>query len=295
MTWIECMVIVLAGTGAGVINTVVGSGTLVTFPVLLWAGLPPVAANVSNNIGLAPGSVSGAVGYRKELSGSRGRVVRFSAAALLGGVCGAVLLAVLPPGVFRMAAPLLIAVALVLVVAEPWLGRRLESWREAPPESSRGMIAAVFLTSVYGGYFGAGQGVILLAVMAVLMSEPLQQVNALKNVLQGVDNVASASMFVLIAQVDWPVVLLLAGGAIVGVRSARRWAGVCPRRYSARSSWSSAWRASSSSSARSVGQQGPGYPPRRARTVPAAPRCGHAGRCFQLGSPCSTTRKAPKR
>ncbi|MDQ3250997.1 MAG: sulfite exporter TauE/SafE family protein [Rubrobacter sp.] len=217
MTWIECAVIVLAGTGAGIINTVVGSGTLVTFPVLLWAGLPPVAANVANNIGLAPGSVSGAVGYRKELSGSMSRVVRFSVAALLGGACGAVLLAVLPPGVFRVAAPVLIAVALVLVVAEPWLGRRLESWREnAPPQGSRSMVVAVFATSVYGGYFGAGQGVILLAVMAVLMAEPLQQVNALKNVLQGVDNVASALMFVVIARVDWLVVALLAGGAIAG-------------------------------------------------------------------------------
>jgi len=217
MTWIECAVIVLAGTGAGIINTVVGSGTLITFPVLLWAGLPPVAANVANNIGLAPGSVSGAVGYRKELSGSKSRIVRFSAAALLGGVCGAILLAVLPPGVFRLAAPILIALALLLVVAEPWLGRRLESWREAAPsQGSRSMVVAVFLTSVYGGYFGAGQGVILLAVMAVLMAEPLQQVNALKNVLQGVDNVASALMFVLIAQVDWLVVTLLASGAIVG-------------------------------------------------------------------------------
>jgi len=88
MTWTECAMIVLAGMGAGVINTVVGSGTLLTFPVLLWAGLPPVAANVANNIGLAPGSVSGAVGYRKELSGSRSRIVRFSAAALLGAPAG---------------------------------------------------------------------------------------------------------------------------------------------------------------------------------------------------------------
>ncbi len=218
MTWFECAVIVLAGTGAGIINTVVGSGTLITFPVLLWAGLPPVAANVANNIGLAPGSVSGAVGYRKELSGSKSRVVRFSVAALLGGACGAILLlAVLPPGVFRAAAPVLIALALVLVVAEPWLGRRLGSWREtAPPQGSRSMVAAVFATSVYGGYFGAGQGVILLAVMAVLMSEPLQQVNALKTVLQGAGNAASALVFVLITRVDWLVVALLAGGAIVG-------------------------------------------------------------------------------
>lgn len=217
MMWIEGAVIVLAGTGAGIINTVVGSGTILTFPVLLWAGLPPVAANVANNIGLAPGSVSGAVGYRKELSGSRSRVVRLSVAALVGGACGAVLLALLPPGIFRVAAPVLIAAALLLVVAEPWLGRRLVAWREnAPPHGSRGMVAAVFATSVYGGYFGAGQGVILLAVMAVLMSEPLQQVNALKNVLQGVDNAASALVFVVFARVDWSVVALLAVGAIVG-------------------------------------------------------------------------------
>ena len=172
---------------------------------------------MANNIGLAPGSVSGAVGYRRELSGPRGRIYRFSAAALLGGALGAVLLALLPPGVFRVAAPVLIALALVLVVAEPWLGRRLVAWREnAPPQGSRSMILAVFATSVYGGYFGAGQGVILLALMAVLMAEPLQQVNALKNVLQGVDNVASALMFVFIARVEWLVVALLAGGAIVG-------------------------------------------------------------------------------
>jgi len=217
MTWIECAIIIVAGMGAGIINTVVGSGTLITFPVLLWAGLPPVAANVANNIGLAPGSVSGAVGYRKNLSGSGSRVVRFSVAALLGGASGAILLVVLPPGVFRVAAPVLIALALVLVVAEPWLARRLVAWREAaPPQGSHTMIAAVFSTSVYGGYFGAGQGVILLAVMGVLMAETLQQVNALKNVLQGVDNVASALMFIIVAQVDWLVVALLAGGAIVG-------------------------------------------------------------------------------
>lgn len=217
MTWIECAVIVLAGTGAGIINTVVGSGTLLTFAALLWAGLPPVAANVTNNVGLAPGSVSGAVGYRKELSGSRRRVARFCAAALVGGACGAALLVVLPPGVFRLAAAVLVGLSLVLAVAEPWLGRRLVAWREAaPPQGSRAMVAAVFLTSVYGGYFGAGQGVILLAVMGLLMAEPLQQVNAMKNVLQAVGNVVSALVFVVVAQVDWLAVALVAGGAVVG-------------------------------------------------------------------------------
>ena len=217
MTPTEVVIIVVAGIWAGVINTVVGSGTLVTFPILLWAGLPPVAANVANNIGLAPGSLSGAVGYRGELSGSWGRILRYSFAALLGGVAGALLLIVLPSGVFPVVAPVLIAAALVLVVVEPWLGRRLEGWRQNA--SSRGtwsMTAAVFSTSVYGGYFGAGQGVILLAVMGLLMSEPLQQVNALKNVLQAVDNGASALIFAVLAQVDWLAVALLAGGAILG-------------------------------------------------------------------------------
>jgi uncharacterized membrane protein YfcA len=217
VTWIEAFVVVLAGMGAGIINTVVGSGTLITFPVLLWVGLPPVAANVANNIGLAPGSLSGAVGYRGELSGSRNRILRYSFAALLGGVAGAILLVVLPPGIFRVVAPVLIAMALVLVVVEPWLGRRLEGWRQnASPQGTWSMAAAVFSTSVYGGYFGAGQGVILLAVMGLLMAEPLQQVNALKNVLQAVDNGASALMFAILAPVDWLVVLLLAGGAVVG-------------------------------------------------------------------------------
>lgn len=166
VTPIEGVVIVLAGLGAGVINTVVGSGTLITFPVLLWTGLPPVAANVANNIGLAPGSLSGAVGYRGELSGSRGRILRYSLAALLGGVAGAILLVVLPPGVFRVVAPVLISMALVLVVVEPWLGRRLEGWRQgASVRGTWSMAAVVFSTSVYGGYFGAGQGVILLAVI----------------------------------------------------------------------------------------------------------------------------------
>lgn len=217
MTWIEGAIVVMAGMSAGVINTVVGSGTLITFPVLISTGLPPVVANVANNVGLAPGSVSGAVGYRKELSGSKSRVVRLSMAALSGGACGALLLVVLPPGVFRVVAPVLIALAVVLVLAEPWLGRRLAAWRQsASPQGSRTMIATVFSTSVYGGYFGAGQGVILLAVMGLLMAEPLQQVNALKNVLQAVDNVASALLFIVVAHVDWLAVALLASGAIVG-------------------------------------------------------------------------------
>jgi uncharacterized membrane protein YfcA len=217
MTLIEAAVVILAGVCAGIINTVVGSGTLVTFPVLLWTGLPPVGASVANNIGGTLGSISGAIGYRKELSGTRRRLARVSVAAMLGGLTGAILLVMLPPGVFRVVVPVLIALALGLVLAEPWLGRRLMAWREsAPQQGSRSLIGAIFGASAYGGYFGAAQGVILLAVMGLLTREPLQQINALKNVVHAVGGSASAVLFILIAQVDWASVLLLGSGAIIG-------------------------------------------------------------------------------
>lgn len=217
MTLIESVALVLGGMCAGIINTVVGSGTLVTFPVLLWAGLPPVGASVANNIGGTLGSVSGAIGYRKELSGTRSRLARVSVAAMLGGVAGAILLVTLPPGVFQAVVPALIALALGLVIVEPWLGRRLTAWREAPPpQGSRTLIGAIFGASAYGGYFGAAQGVILLATLGLLTREPLQQLNALKNAVHAVGGCASAVVFVSIAQVDWLAVLLLGSGAIIG-------------------------------------------------------------------------------
>ena len=111
----------VAGLAAGTINTVVGSGTLITFPVLLALGVPPVTANVSNTIGLVPGSASGAWSYRRELAGQRSRLIRLSSASLLGGIAGALLLLTLPPGVFKAVVPVLIIVALGLVVAQPWL------------------------------------------------------------------------------------------------------------------------------------------------------------------------------
>jgi uncharacterized membrane protein YfcA len=217
MTLLEAAVIVIGGICAGIINTVVGSGTLVSFPILLWAGLPPVGASITNNIGGTMGSISGAIGYRSELSGPRSRVLRVAVVALLGGATGALLLVTLPPGIFQTVVPFLIALALVLVIAEPWLGKRLSSWREsAPPQGSRTLLGAIFGASAYGGYFGAAQGVILLAVMGILTDEPLQQINALKNVVHAIGGIASAVLFVLIVQVEWSAVLLMGGGAIIG-------------------------------------------------------------------------------
>src|SRR5271165_3636941 len=154
----EIASIALAGLAAGTINTVVGSGTLITFPVLLAFGYPPVTANVSNTIGLVPGSVSGAWGYRRELSGQRRRVVRLGTMSVLGGITGAVLLLLLPASAFAAIVPVFIAIAVVLTVLQP----RLNAWlarREIDLERKGAMLVpfAVYLTGVYGGYFGAAQ------------------------------------------------------------------------------------------------------------------------------------------
>lgn len=217
MTGWEAVFVVLAGVFAGGINTVVGSGTLVTFPVLLAVGYPPVVANVSNSLGLVPGSITGAIGYRRELVGQRGRLLRFGAASLVGGVAGAVLLLVLPAEAFETIVPVLIAVALVLVVAQPWLSRKLGERRaDAPVHGSLGLVGAIFATGVYGGYFGAAQGILLMGIMGILLDESLQRINGIKNVLAAIVNLASGVVFVFVAEVDWLAVGLIAVGAVVG-------------------------------------------------------------------------------
>jgi uncharacterized membrane protein YfcA len=213
----EAVAVVLAGVFAGGINAVVGSGTLVTFPVLLAIGYPPVVANVSNSLGLVPGSVSGSIGYRRELTGQWGRVLRLGIGSLTGGVVGAVLLLVLPPAAFEAIVPVLIVLALVLVVLQPWLAHKLAALQEQRhPHGGLPLLLAIFGTGVYGGYFGAAQGVMLLALMGILMDESLQRINAVKNVLAAIVNLASGVVFVFVAEVAWLVVLLLAAGAIIG-------------------------------------------------------------------------------
>lgn len=215
MTLLEAILVVLAGLAAGTINTVVGSGSLVTFPTLLWVGLPPVVANVSNTVGLVPGAVSGAWGYRRELSGQRARLLRLSSATLTGAATGATLLLVLPPGVFAAVVPALILLACVLVVLQPWLVRRLA---DRPRREHGGPLVWIFIfgTGMYGGYFGAAQGVLLIAVLALGLDETLQRVNAAKNVLAGLANLVGGIIFVLVADVNWAAAGLVALGAILG-------------------------------------------------------------------------------
>jgi len=213
---LEMLAVLGAGVFAGTINTIVGSGTLVSFPVLLAVGLGPVTANVTNTIGLVPGSVSGAVGYRAELAGQRGRVLRLGTASVLGGIAGAVLLLQLPGEAFETIVPVLIGVALVLVVAQPRLSRVLAERRAATAHGGAPVWLGVFGTGVYGGYFGAAQGVILLALFGIALPEDLQRANALKNVLAAMVNSVAAAIFIVVAPVAWPEALLLAAGAVVG-------------------------------------------------------------------------------
>jgi uncharacterized protein len=213
---LECVLVLAAGVFAGAINTVVGSGTLVTFPVLLAVGYGPVVANVSNTLGLVPGSVSGAIGYRAELAGQRRRILVLGSASLLGGIAGAVLLLSLPGSAFEAIVPVLIALALVLVVLQPRLSRALAARRPARPHGGPPLWAGVFGTGVYGGYFGAAQGVILLALCGIAIPEDLQRLNALKNVLAALVNGVAAVVFVFFATVAWLPALLLAVGSAAG-------------------------------------------------------------------------------
>jgi len=218
----EAIVIGLAGLAAGTINTVVGSGTLITFPTLVAFGVPPVTANVSNTIGLVPGSWSGVVGYRRELSGQRSRVLRLGVASLLGGLAGAVLLLQLPESAFEAIVPVLILLGVVLVVLQPrisaWVAARHERLgRDSQrPTGAWWVWPAILLTGVYGGYFGAAQGVLLMAVMGIGIQETLQRLNGVKNVLAGIANTVAGLLFVLVADVDWLVVLLIGVGSVIG-------------------------------------------------------------------------------
>ena len=208
----------MAGIFAGTINTVVGSGTLVTFPVLLAVGYGPVVANVSNTVGLVPGSVSGAIGYRQELAGQRARIVRLGSASLLGGIAGAVLLLTLPSSAFEAIVPVLIVIALLLVVFQPRLSRALAERRaHTRPHGGPLLWSGIFGTGVYGGYFGAAQGIILLALMGIAIpDEDLQRLNALKNVLAAIVNGVAAVIFIFAADVAWLPAVLLAAGATIG-------------------------------------------------------------------------------
>src|SRR4051794_5077780 len=227
MTAWEMVAVALAGLAAGSINAVVGSGTLVTFPVLLAVGLPPVTATISNSLGLVPGNLTGAIGYRRELRGQRRLLVRLFPASVLGALTGAFLLLHLPPAAFEAIVPGLVALAVVLVAVQPLLQRRLAARRarsgvEHDPRVDGGRLAALvagaYATGTYGGYFAASQGVLQIGIFGLLLREPLQRLNAIKNVLTLGVNAVAALAYVVVAtdRVDWAAAGLVAGGSLVG-------------------------------------------------------------------------------
>ncbi len=216
----SAILIALAGTGAGIINTIVGSGTLLTFPTLLFFGFNPLVANVSNNIGLVAGGVTGSWGYRHELTGQAPALRRLMPLSFLGSIIGAGLLLVLPPEAFKTIVPVLILVALVMVLLGPRLQRHVVPRTDgaAPGWHAPVMAVGVLLAGMYGGYFGAAQGVLLMGLFSLLSAEPLQRLNAYKNVLALIVNFVAAVVFLLFARdhIDWAVVGLIAGGALLG-------------------------------------------------------------------------------
>jgi hypothetical protein len=217
LTLPEAIAVFAAGVFAGGINAVVGSGSLVTFPTLLAFGVPPVLANVSNNVGLVPGSASGAFGYRRELAGQRGRLLRFGAASAVGSAIGGILLLELPASTFKVIVPVLILVACVLVVLQPRLNAWLAARRtRAAPHGGVPLLAGLGASGVYGGYFGAAQGVLMIGLLGVFLDEPLQRVNGIKNVLAGMVNGVAAIVFIALTHVDWTLAALIAVGSTIG-------------------------------------------------------------------------------
>jgi len=214
--WWEAAIIALAGVWAGLINAVVGSGTLVTFPVLVALGYPPVTATTSNAIGLITGSITGAVGYRSELEGQGRRLTRYAVASLLGAIVGAVLLLKLPADAFETIVPVLVGISVILVLVQPLLSRRLSNRTAVDRTASPLLYVLIFLVGIYGGYFTAAQGIMLVGVMGLLVADPLQRLNAFKNALAAVVNVVAGVIYAFVAPVSWPVVAVLAVSSTVG-------------------------------------------------------------------------------
>ena len=221
MTLLEGAIILVAGIAAGIINVVAGAGTLITFPTLLVLGIPPITANVSNTVGLVPGSIAGAYGYRRELRSQWRPVAWMAVFSAVGGVIGGLLLLVLPEEAFSAVVPFLLLLAALLSAIQPRVARYV---RRKSPEGTTtdtrpitfGLVLGILGTGVYGGYFGAAQGVVLLALLGILWSTDMHRANGAKNVLAGMANLVSAIIFISSGTVDWVIALLIGVGSAVG-------------------------------------------------------------------------------
>lgn len=221
----------LAGFIAGAVNSVAGGGSLISFPALLAAGYPSITANVTNTVAIWPGTVGGSLAYRPELRGQRRRVALLGVVSVAGALVGSVLLLASPLQLFDRLVPLLILFACALLLVQPRLGAWVQ--RHQPARQSRSsflpLIGAQFLAAVYGGYFGAGLGIMVLAFLGIFIADDLQRLNALKGLLALIVNGVAVIYFVLFGPVAWPVTILMAVtswiGGYLGVRLARRLSG----------------------------------------------------------------------
>lgn len=225
MDVLDAAAVFAAGVAAGGINAIVGSGSLITFPTLVALGYPPVMANVSNNVGLVSGNISGAYGYRRELRGQRRRLLRLGTASLIGAIAGGLLLLALPPEAFDVIVPGLILIALVLVVVQPrlqaWLKARRDGEAAHRPDGGLVLWLGVLGTGVYGGYFGAAQGIVLIALLGIALDDDLQVLNGVKNAMAAIVNGTAALLFTVMwllgrTEISWVAVLLIAVGSTVG-------------------------------------------------------------------------------
>ncbi len=220
MTGLEELAVLAAGFAAGILTSTVGVASLLSFPVLLAIGLPPVVANASNTIGMTPAGLSGSFGYRQELREHPRITFLVLVLCAVGAVGGAALLLALPPGVFEAVVPWLILVTSVLVGVQPAINKRLRERRGADaPDRVHMSPATAFwagITGVYGGYFGAGSGVMMMAVLGFGLDLDLRVINALKTLAVGAANVVATVIFVFLADLDWLAIGLLAAGSVVG-------------------------------------------------------------------------------
>ena len=216
MSFGQAALVALAGFLAGAINAIIGSGSLITFPTLLAIGLPPVTANVTNTVGLAFGTASAVVGYRRELRPQRRRALWLSIPSFFGAALGAALLLLLPQSVFGFVVPVLVALAVLLVIFQPRISAWLAPEGSAPPWARYAVPLGIFLTAIYGGYFGAAQSVILMGLLTVLLRDPIQQLNGLKNAVSAASNLMAALIFIAVAHVDWQAAGVIAVSSVIG-------------------------------------------------------------------------------
>jgi len=223
----DALLLLSAAIGAGIMNAVVGAGTLITFPTLLFLGYPPVVANVSNTVGLVPGSIAGAYGYRATLVGRWRLVRRLATATATGGLIGGLLLILLPGRAFEVVVPVLLVASAILAAVQPRVAaavarrraaRGADSTAPEPGSEAVGpmLLLGILLAGIYGGYFGAAQGVILLVLLGLALGGPVNGLNGVKNVLAGTANLVSAVLFIVMADVDWQAAAIVAVGATIG-------------------------------------------------------------------------------